>query len=462
MDEQSSRIPPVSPALREAGQKLVADALRICPDDERLRAAAGRLGQRCRVLFSGLRSVGKSSLVCALWGDAGLLPTAERDCTQTNTLVRVPGNAETDREIFLAYLSREIAAAYMVGGLAFYRIAQMVTETLGPAGPRLDEGTPEARLRAALETMRKIFQSQPSLQVLHESLTDDVDELQQFLEFLESPEYKPGQTVPAKWEDRREHLMGRRHPDGRKFDVGRLLTQHHVELLRASPQWGEQAPELVDTPFVPAFHNARRADLILDQARKADILAVIARPEPLAPEEWLVRILKERPELSKRTLVVFNQLDTVDTLTLFGREGFAAAYEKASKALAQLGIPEENILVSCARLRFLELSIARSEDPSLPQRRDRLKAVLQRIDHLAAGRPQADFTGKLKLACDPQDNGIESLRTKLSGLCGGAVLRERLLSALSAMDEALLGAADAKVAELRANVDELRSQLRAL
>ena len=60
-------------------------------------------------LVSGLCSVGKSSFVAALWGDAELLPTAVRDCTQTNTLIRAPRANESERQILLQYLSREQA-----------------------------------------------------------------------------------------------------------------------------------------------------------------------------------------------------------------------------------------------------------------------------------------------------------------------------------------------------------------
>src|SRR4051812_37167368 len=92
-----------------------------------------------RVLVSGLCSVGKSSFVSTLWGDAELLPTAVRDCTQTNTLIRAPQTGESDRHIRLAYLSREKATEFAVKGLAFHRIVEVLEEALGLTMPKLEE-----------------------------------------------------------------------------------------------------------------------------------------------------------------------------------------------------------------------------------------------------------------------------------------------------------------------------------
>src|SRR5579862_1668615 len=79
-----------------------------------LRQAVGRWRERhWSVLVSGLCSVGKSSFVCALWGDPELLPTAVRDCTQTNTRVRVPTADEADRQVRLSFLTRAEAAAFV-------------------------------------------------------------------------------------------------------------------------------------------------------------------------------------------------------------------------------------------------------------------------------------------------------------------------------------------------------------
>ncbi len=77
---------------------ILTEALRLLDGVEALRDFSAQLSdcaQRLNsrdwsVLVSGLCSVGKSSFVCALWGDSDLLPTAVRDCTQTNTLTRQP------------------------------------------------------------------------------------------------------------------------------------------------------------------------------------------------------------------------------------------------------------------------------------------------------------------------------------------------------------------------------------
>src|SRR4051794_36059691 len=113
---------------------LCADALRDYSDaPEALRsplldAAAKLSDERWTVLVSGLCSVGKSSFVCALWGDSELLPTAVRDCTQTNTLIRLPEAGETDRQIRLAYLTREKAVDFASRDLSYYRLSELLQD----------------------------------------------------------------------------------------------------------------------------------------------------------------------------------------------------------------------------------------------------------------------------------------------------------------------------------------------
>ena len=58
-------------------------------------------------VVEGESGLGKSTFVSALWGDSELLPTAVRDCTQTNTLIREPRDDESDRSLLLAYLDRD-------------------------------------------------------------------------------------------------------------------------------------------------------------------------------------------------------------------------------------------------------------------------------------------------------------------------------------------------------------------
>jgi hypothetical protein len=386
-------------------------------------------GRPFAILVSGLRSVGKSSFVCSLWGDTELLPTAERDCTQTNTRIRIPAPGEADRGIGLAYLPRAKALDYATRDLSFCRLAEFLAEALGPFAPRLDELTPEARLREATAAVRRVFRQRPDLYVLHEHLTDEVEKLEQFLAFLDSPAYRPGETVAGAWEERREQLMGRRRPDGRTVDVGKLLALAHVELVRATGKWGQIPfcpskmvsvpifPVLIDTPWVPAFHNARRAELILAEARTAEVLVIVARPELLQVEDWVTRILSERPALAARTLVAFNQVDTADLARLFARDGLGEVFAENRKRLRALGVPRENLFVSCTRLPFLENSPAA---PGRAERLAKLREVLGAVRERAASAPKSaapEFREKLRRATEP-DGGLEAVRERLVELRG--------------------------------------------
>src|SRR5260370_40689233 len=95
------------------------------------------------VMMRGLWRVGKSSFVGALWGDSTMLPTAVRDCTQTNTLIRVPKPGESDPRILLSYLPRQAALEFALRDISFYRLSELLAEQSGPFGPRLDEMPPE-------------------------------------------------------------------------------------------------------------------------------------------------------------------------------------------------------------------------------------------------------------------------------------------------------------------------------
>lgn len=422
-------------------QSFLANAKKLAAENPELPALESAARQfdsfSATVLVSGLRSVGKSSFVCALWGDADLLPTAERDCTQTNTLIRTPGVGENDRRIFLDYLPRQAAVEFAARGLAYHHLADLVTEALGFAGPRLDELPPKQRLQTAASTVQKLFAENPKLSVLHENLTDDINELEQFLNFIDSPAYSDGGRVEAKWRDRREHLMGKRHPDGRTLDVGPLLALRHVELLRESARWSAPTPKLIDTPWIPAYHNARRMDLILAQARHADVLLILSRPQPLDPEEWVLQILKERPDLAARTVVVFNQADTVDITQLFGRDGFYADYESTVSRLAKLKIETKNIFISCARLPFLELSLGGAGEgaAAVSERIVKLRAVLDRVRRQAESRSSGEFKSKLLAACNGTDCGVEPVRLRLQELSIGPVYRSRISAVLDAFDK---------------------------
>jgi len=437
----SSDSAPTPPPILFRIPALLAEAHAHLTPESPLRARIERAQSALQnasptVLLSGLRSVGKSSLVCSLWGDSELLPTAERDCTQTNTLIRLPGVSEGDRTIRLAYLPRAAATQFAIRGLAFHRLAELLTDELGPMGPRLDEGTPEVRLRTALSAVQRLFLQRPKLAVLNENLSDDLKEIAQLLDFLDTPDFREGEVIDAQWADRREHLMGRRHPDGRTLDVGRLLALQHVELVRTSHSWSGAAPRLIDTPYVPTLYNARRADLILSQARRADILVIVARPEPLFPEDWVKTHLKERPEIAARTLVVFNQIDTVDLTQLFARDGFAAAFEKNLQRLHELRIKPQNVFVTCARLPFLVKSLeAGAPDASLEERIKKLRAVMERLRKQADGRQQGLLKDLLLQSCDERNSGIESVRKRIQSLGQTLVYKSDLAPVLQAIQQ---------------------------
>lgn len=397
-------------------------------------------------MVSGLRSVGKSSFVCALWGDAGLLPTAVRDCTQSNTVVRIPRPGETDRTIRLDYLPRERALEFATRGLAFHRIAQMLDETLGPIGPRLDEGPAEARLHNAIAAVKQLFAQRRDLAVLYEPLTEQLEQLEEFLAFLDSPDYRPGETVTVAWERRQEYLMGLRRDDGRSVGLGKLLALRAVEVLRESTAWGAAGtmgnpalppPRLVDTPWVPTFHNARRAELVVEQARAADVVIVLALPEILEPEDWLQAVLKDQPGIGARTLVVFNQIDTIDPLSLYRRDGFAEAFQKNADTLGKLGIPPANLCISCARLPFLRGS---APTPDINDRLRRLEKALRDVRQAAGSRTDSalrplllEATGESDTLAATDDGGLTAFRHRLTSLLQTQVLPARARTALTAI-----------------------------
>ena len=420
-----------------AAQSIAAELLSLLPpesDAAPARAAAERLiAYHPRVLVSGLCSVGKSSFVSALWGDSDVLPTAVRDCTQTNTLIRRPGLNETDRSIRLAFLPRDKALHFATQGPAFYRLTALIDETLGPAAPRFDEMLPEQRLTEAVAITRRLFQEQPNLYILHEQLTDALEELEQFLAFIQSPAYRAGEKSAAKWDDRRAHLMGIRRPDGRTLETGRLLSLEYVEIIRDNSAPGIEL-ELLDTPWIPAYHEARRTELILEQSLSADILIAIALPLPFTFEDWVLKAFRARPELVKRTIVLFNQADTIDSAALFSRDGFAAVFQHNVETLTKLGIDPAHIFLSCARLPFLTHAASLNADPAIPERIQKLKKTLDRLRFQTDGRPASDFTRKLQRACDPADAGIETLRGKLNELAAGPVLHARVLELARALE----------------------------
>ena len=487
--------------VKEAGA-LFDEAGRFLDGESETVAACRRAIARARdacvtILVAGLRSTGKSSLVSVLWGDSELLPTAVRDCTQTNTLIRAPRGGdnvvdptsprggdnvvdptsprggdnvvdptspregEGDRRLILNFLTHEGGEEYASRGLAFHRLREVIGATLGPTGPKLDEGTPGARVRLAVETIRRLFTERDDVHVLHEPATEQLDQLEEFIAYLDSEEYVPGGRVERDWTDRREYLMGRRGRDGRTLKVGKLLCLRLVELVRATDRWGGSPLTIIDTPWIPTFHNARRADLVLREADGADVMVITALPEPFELEPWVREIFRKRPDLRGRTLVVFNQVDTVDTSCLFRRGGFAEAWAVNVERLGKDGISPENVYVSCARLPFLENLGAHARygpdhlepdlrahgpAPAAPDagkdgrnpletgRAAKLRSVLGKIRALASGgAAEGLFKNRLLAACDPADCGVESVRSRLVHLATGEARLARVLAAGEAM-----------------------------
>jgi len=365
------------------------------------------------IVVSGLRSTGKSSLVCALWGDADLLPTAERDCTQTNSLIRVPRDGESDRSVRLVHLPRERALLFAVRGAAYYRIESFLREKLNFEAQVLEEQPPGERLATAVRLLREAFAHDPRAAVLHESLTDDLAEIEQILETLAAEDFPAERPIEKNWDERRDHMMGRRGPDSRIIDLGRLQTLDRVELLRATTAWTGTPPLLIDTPCIPAVRGARRQDLVLEQARKAVMLLIASRPDRAEPEEWLRAFLKERPKMAERTLLVFNQVDTVDPASLFSRDGFSGAFESSQERFREIGIPRSNVCMTCARLPFLELVRTNNSDPLVEERLVRLKKILARLADLALGRQASVFRDMYVAAVKSPDGGMGVLRSAI-------------------------------------------------
>src|SRR5205823_6271426 len=144
-----------------------------------------------------------------------------------------------------------------------HRLTEMLEDYHGVAMPRLDEMLPDARLRFVARDARRLYSERRDLLVLNEPLTEELEQLEQLIEFLDSDEYRPGAAVEARWEDRREHLMGKRLPDGRLAGTGKLMALEHVELIRES-SWdsGEDRSLAVAARPVAARTVAARPVLI--------------------------------------------------------------------------------------------------------------------------------------------------------------------------------------------------------
>ena len=133
----------------------------------------------------------------------------------------------------------------------------------------------------------------------------------------------------------------------------------------------------------------------------------------------------------------FNAIEAVGmngTLTVSTEIAGAKPRERRMRIHIQdtgLGIPPENLLLSCARLPFLENSPPGDTARGLLER---VKRVLLSLRACAAGRPANGFTRKLACACDSADAGIETVRTRLVELARGLVGRTHFNQALAALE----------------------------
>lgn len=329
--------------------------------------------------------------------------------------MRAPRPGEADRRIVLRFLDREEALDFASRDLACHRLAGVIGEVAGPLVGQLDGMVPEQRVRWIAATVRRLFAERPAAYVLHEPATEQLEKIEQFLAFIDSARFLPGGELEVSWEERGEYLMGRRRPDGRTLDVGRLLSLRLVELVRSTGCWGGRALRLVDSPWIPTFHNARRADLILREAMDADVLVVVTLPEPMELEGWVEEAFRARPELAGRTVIVYNQVDTVDPARLLGRGGFAESWSSNLERFVRRGLRPENVLCTCARLAFLQGRVAGGARacPGDAERADRLRAVLAGLARQLTGRPTDAFAACMNEACLSRDAGISSLRARL-------------------------------------------------
>jgi hypothetical protein len=133
-------------------------------------------------------------------------------------------------------------------------------------------------------------------------------------------------------------------------------------------------------------------------------------------------------------VVVFNQVDTLDTSELFRRGGFAEAWRANLDMLARRGVRPRNVLCSCARLPFLEGLHADMQPGAFEAERSaRLRAVLAGIMKVLAGRWADELTERLAAACDPADCGVGSLGSKLLDLSRADVPAARAREAAAAI-----------------------------
>ena len=379
-------------------------------------------GKRRRVLTTGRMSVGKSSLINALWGVPDALPTATRDCTQTNTLVRPPEPGEKGRTLKIRYLSSDAAAKYALGGVQWWRITEFLREVYGPFGPPFDAMPPREALRRGVDEVRKAFVKNTKYRIIHDNLEEDLEVVEDLLALIGENEKSGklvGEGIEKPFDERVEYLMGKRRPNGTIAGAGRIMAQEWVEAVIEPRGWEDEnlpgnMPEILDTPWIPAVHDTRRVDLITRAAGDADVILLVDLPRPLTVEEWLADILKKYPDRARSVIVVLNQIDTVDQDEIYVEDGFLAAVESTRKVMQEFHIPPENLVFTTSWLAHLK---AQARTPEVEARIGKLVDILAKLFRKIEGSGTSkDVIAAMKAACNPDDGGIVTLRSRIGGM----------------------------------------------
>jgi len=396
-----------------------------------------RAGKRRRVLTTGRMSVGKSSLINALWGVPDALPTATRDCTQTNTLVRPPEPGEKGRTLKIRYLSADAAAKYALGGVQWWHITEFLRDVNGPFGVPFDDMPPREALRRGVEEVRTSFVKNHKFRIIHDNLEEDIEVVEDLLVLIgEDEKARPspfpdekaggsrlpnensgklvGEGIEKPFDERIEYLMGKRRPNGTIAGAGRIMAQEWVEALIEPVGWAGDVPEILDTPWIPAVHDTRRVDLITRAAEDADVILLVDLPRPLTVEEWLANILKKQPDRARNVIVVLNQIDTVDQDEIYVEDGFLAAVESTRKVMQEYKIPQENLVFTTSWLAYLK---GLNRTPEVETRIGKLADILAKLSKKIEGSGASkDVISAMKAACNPDDGGIVTLRKRIGGV----------------------------------------------
>lgn len=384
-------------------------------DDQDMSPDENNKDKGVRVLTTGRMSVGKSSVINALWGRPEMLPTATRDCTQTNTLVRPPRGDEPEETLYVRYLGFDRACRYVLGSVHWHRVNEYIRFTSGPFGPRLDEMPPRRALEEGVKAVREAFEKDPSEAVLHDNLNEDVSVIEDMLSMEPRLDETAPTVVRCPFDERAKFLMGERRPDNSVAGTGCLMTQEWVEICRSPVDWPCPVPAILDTPWIPTIHDTRRRDLISAMAETAGVIVLVTLPEALEPEDWLVGFLRSHPESSERVVVVMNQADTIDEDLLFHREGFAEAFDKTRRVMHEHGMNPENIVLTVSWLAYLR-RLEQTEE--VAARMQRIQQVLARIAAKAGrGGSGSNLVSALEAARDPDDAGFDRLRRLICNLC---------------------------------------------